>query len=70
MAVESKTYWAMLASRYLVWLLGLNIIQDFQKRLIQAGTSGSTEAQGKSQFWGEVLAPFWEPKSISTTIRL
>lgn len=60
MAVESKIYWAMVASRYLGWLLGLNIIQDFQKRLIQAGAPGPTEAeraQGKSRFWGEVLDP-------------
>ncbi len=58
MAVESKTYWAMVASRSLGWLLGLDVIQGFQKRLIIAGAPGPTEeerAQGKSQFWGEVL---------------
>jgi short subunit dehydrogenase-like uncharacterized protein len=60
MAVESQTYWAMVASRYLGGLLGLDVIQNFQKRLIQAGTLGPTEeerAQGKSRFWGEVLDP-------------
>jgi short subunit dehydrogenase-like uncharacterized protein len=60
MAVESKTYWAMVASRYLGWLLGLNVLQNFQKRLIIAGAPGPTEAQraqGKSRFWGEVLDP-------------
>jgi short subunit dehydrogenase-like uncharacterized protein len=40
--------------------LGLDVIQGFQKRLIIAGAPGPTEAQraqGKSQFWGEVLDP-------------
>jgi short subunit dehydrogenase-like uncharacterized protein len=47
----------MVASRYLGWLLGLNAVQNFQKRLIQNQPPGPTEAervQGKSLLWGEM----------------
>ncbi len=47
----------MVASRYLGWLLGLPVVQNFQKRLIQNQPPGPTEAeraQGKSLLWGEV----------------
>src|SRR4028118_1763318 len=60
MAVESKTYWAMVASRYLGWLLSLEAVQRFQKRLIQKGAPGPTELErikGTTQFWGEVIDP-------------
>ena len=47
----------MLASRYLGWFLGLPVVQDFQKRLIQSQPPGPTDAerqQVKTMLWGEV----------------
>jgi short subunit dehydrogenase-like uncharacterized protein len=58
MAVESNIYWAMVASRYLGGLLGLDAVQRFQKRLIQKGAPGPTELErtkGTTRFWGEVI---------------
>jgi len=56
-AVSESAYRAMVASRYLGWLLGLPIVQNFQKRLIQSQAPGPTDAQrkeGVTRLWGEV----------------
>lgn len=57
MATPPSTYWALVASRYLGWLLGSPPMQSLQKRLIQAQPPGPTDAQrqqGKTRLWGEV----------------
>lgn len=56
-AFPASTRRAMVASRYLGWLLGLPAVQQFQKRLIQAqlpGPNDAERAQGRSLLWGEV----------------
>lgn len=56
-AFPASTRRAMVASRYLGWLLGLPVVQHFQKRLIQNQPPGPTDterAQGRSLLWGEV----------------
>jgi short subunit dehydrogenase-like uncharacterized protein len=55
-AFPESTVRAMVASRYLGWLLRLPVVQNVQKRLIQAQPPGPTDAeraQGMSLFWGE-----------------
>ncbi|MCU0517512.1 MAG: saccharopine dehydrogenase NADP-binding domain-containing protein [Oscillatoria sp. Prado101] len=55
-AFPESTVRAMVASRYLRWLLGLPVVQNFQKRLIQAQPPGPTDAeraQGMSLLWAE-----------------
>lgn len=56
-AFPASTRQAMVASRYFGWLLGLPLVQQFQKRLIQnqpPGPSETERAQGRSLLWGEV----------------
>lgn len=56
-AVPESLRQAMLASRYIGWFLGLPVVQDFQKRLIQSQPPGPTDAerqQVKTMLWGEV----------------
>jgi len=56
-AFPASTRRAMVASRYLSWLLGLPAVQSFQKRLIQnqpPGPTATERAQGRSLLWGEV----------------
>lgn len=56
-AVPQSMYRAMLASRYLGWLLSLPAVQYLQKRFIQAQPPGPTEtarSQGMTRLWGEV----------------
>lgn len=54
--VAPTMYRVMVASRYLGWLLGSPIVQNLQKRLIQSGVAGPTDAerqQIKTSLWGE-----------------
>jgi short subunit dehydrogenase-like uncharacterized protein len=56
-AFPASTRRAMVASRYFGWLLGLPLVQQFQKSLIQnqpPGPSETERAQGRSLLWGEV----------------
>lgn len=56
-AFPASTRRAMVASRYLGWLLGLPAVQQFQKRLIQKQPPGPTDTErlgGRSLLWGEV----------------
>lgn len=56
-ALGESMRWAAVATRYLGWLLGLPVVQDFQKSLIQKMPAGPTDEerkQGISLLWGEV----------------
>ena len=56
-AFPASTRRAMVASRYLGWLLGLPAVQQLQKRLIQnqpPGPSDAERTQGRSLLWAEV----------------
>jgi len=56
-AVPQPLYGAMVASRYLGWLLSLPAVRHWQKRFIQSQPPGPTDAQrsqGMTRLWGEL----------------
>lgn len=59
-AVNSSIYWAMVASRYLGWMLGSRAGQTILKHLVKIqpeGPSPEQRARGISLLWGEVEDP-------------